>query len=133
MEKIGVALTSFWFLLIVFLVSLKWEDAIAMSLNEWGDFLAGVTAPVAFLWLIVGYMLQRKELGLNTEALLLTQKEVERQAKELEKQSGYQSIQAKLANEQHKVIRSERRKERRQIMYSKSSQNETVENLENGN
>ncbi|EKZ9180805.1 hypothetical protein RFA54_004324 [Vibrio vulnificus] len=133
MEKIGVALTSFWFLLIVFLVSLKWEDAVAMYLNEWGDFLAGVTAPVAFLWLIVGYMLQRKELGLNTEALLLTQKEVERQAKELEKQSGYQSIQAKLASEQHKVIRSERRKERRQIMYSKSSQKEIVENLENDN
>ncbi|TXY28584.1 hypothetical protein FXE87_06390 [Vibrio mimicus] len=85
MEKFGILLTSLWFLLLCGLVALKWDDAASMSLNEWGDFLAGVTAPIAFLWLIIGYMLQRKELSLNSEALWLTQKEVERQANELEK------------------------------------------------
>nr|MVG01538.1 hypothetical protein [Vibrio cholerae] len=108
MEKFGILLTSLWFLLLCGLVALKWDDAVSMSLNEWGDFLAGVTAPIAFLWLIIGYMLQRKELSLNSEALWLTQKEVERQANELEKQSGYQSTQAKLASAQYRKIKFDR-------------------------
>ena len=35
------------------------------SLNEVGDFLAGVFAPLAFLWLVVSLFLQRKELQLQ--------------------------------------------------------------------
>ncbi|WP_215903484.1 hypothetical protein [Acinetobacter brisouii] len=39
------------------------------SLNELGDFLAGVFAPIAFLWLILGYVQQGKQLDQNTTAL----------------------------------------------------------------
>ncbi|EEY93142.1 hypothetical protein HMPREF0026_00418 [Acinetobacter junii SH205] len=38
-------------------------------MNEFGDFLAGVFAPVAFFWLILGYMQQGKQLEQNTKAL----------------------------------------------------------------
>ncbi len=58
-----------------------------MSPNEWGDFLAGLTAPMAFLWLIIGYMLQKQELRLSTEALGEQQVELARQVHELSKQS----------------------------------------------
>ncbi|BAP04577.1 TPA: hypothetical protein I7108_003909 [Vibrio cholerae O1] len=133
MEKFGILLTSLWFLLLCGLVALKWDDAVSMSLNEWGDFLAGVTAPIAFLWLIIGYMLQRKELSLNSEALWLTQKEVERQANELEKQSGYQSTQAKLASAQYRKIKFDRLKERRQTMFSLSSVRENDESAKESN
>ncbi|HAS6966919.1 hypothetical protein CRN30_18055 [Vibrio vulnificus] len=75
-----------------------------MGLNEWGDFLAGATAPIAFLWLIIGYVLQRRELTLNTEALSLQRIELERQAKELAKQSEFQEIQARLADQQHSEL-----------------------------
>ncbi len=47
------------------------------SLNEAGDFFAGVFAPLAFFWLVLGYFQQQKELRLNTEAILLQQKEME--------------------------------------------------------
>lgn len=40
-----------------------------LDLNEVGDFLAGVAAPAAFYWLIVGYGLQRKELSLSVNNL----------------------------------------------------------------
>ena len=40
-----------------------------MPLNEWGDFLAGASSPVAFLWLVFGYMQQGEELRENTQAL----------------------------------------------------------------
>lgn len=39
------------------------------SLNELGDFLAGVFAPIAFFWLILGYVQQGKQLDQNTTAL----------------------------------------------------------------
>ena len=37
--------------------------------NELGDFLAGVFTPLAFLWLVIGYFMQRTELGLQRQEL----------------------------------------------------------------
>lgn len=44
--------------------------------NEWGDFFAGVFAPLAFLWLVLGYMQQGEELRLSTQALRLQAEEL---------------------------------------------------------
>ena len=55
--------------------------------NEMGDFLAGVTAPVAFLWLIVGYFQQGDELRQNTKALRLQERELKKQARALRQQA----------------------------------------------
>jgi len=43
----------------------------AMKPNEWGDFFAGFFAPLAFLWLVLGYLQQGQELQLSTQALQL--------------------------------------------------------------
>ncbi len=43
----------------------------SMPLNEIGDFLAGVFGPLGLLWLVLGYLQQGIELGLNTKALEL--------------------------------------------------------------
>ena len=48
----------------------------AMTLNEWGDFLAGVSAPLALLWLVIGYFQHGQELQLNTAALRTQQEEL---------------------------------------------------------
>ena len=53
-----------------------------MSPNEWGDFFAGVSAPIALLWLVIGYFQHGEELKLNTEALRLQQKELKQQVRE---------------------------------------------------
>ena len=53
-----------------------------LQFNEWGDFLSGIVAPLAFLWLILGYMQQGEELRLNTTALKSQQRELERTAVE---------------------------------------------------
>lgn len=47
-----------------------------MAPNEWGDFLAGSFAPLAFLWLVLGYLQQGDELRLSTEALRLQAEEL---------------------------------------------------------
>ena len=89
MEKIGLVITTIWFVVVGIII--YWTEAKTsnMTLNEWGDFLAGITAPIAFLWLIIGYMLQRKELNLNTQALQEQQHELSRQVDELSKQNEY--------------------------------------------
>lgn len=104
LERLGIAITLVWLALFSCLLYLKWESAASMGLNEWGDFLAGATAPIAFLWLIIGYVLQRRELTLNTNMLSLQRIELERQAKELAKQSEFQETQARLADLQHSEL-----------------------------
>lgn len=39
------------------------------SYNELGDFLAGIFSPVAFFWLVIGYLMQHEELQLNRNSL----------------------------------------------------------------
>ena len=70
MQRIGLVLTALWIILVGVIIYFNWKSALSLKLNEWGDFLAGITAPIAFLWLIIGYMLQSKELKMNTEALV---------------------------------------------------------------
>ncbi len=60
-----------------------WGAFAVMKPNEWGDFLAGTFGPVAFLWLVLGYLQQGQELRLQAQELA---KSVE-QHKELVKAS----------------------------------------------
>jgi len=87
MEKIGILITVLWIFIFSLLLVLKYDVMVNLSLNEWGDFLAGATAPMAFLWLIIGYILQREELHMNTEALKEQQAELSKQVEELSKQN----------------------------------------------
>lgn len=59
---------------------MKFGDVAGMSLNEWGDFVAGAFAPVALLWLVIGYYQHGEELRFNTRALHAQQVELQRQA-----------------------------------------------------
>jgi hypothetical protein len=49
---------------------------LTMELNELGDFLAGFFAPLAFLWLVLGYLQQGEELQHSTKALQLQAEEL---------------------------------------------------------
>ena len=60
------------------------DDAMKLKLNEWGDLFAGTIAPLAFLWLILGFLQQGEELQLNTKA-------IELQAEELAKSVEHQN------------------------------------------
>ena len=63
-----------------------WELLRAGNLNELGDFLAGVFTPLAFGWLVYGYLLQSKELRLQREELTLTRKQLGKQTELLQEQ-----------------------------------------------
>lgn len=67
-----------------------------LKLSEIGDYLAGAFSPLAFLWLVIGYLMQSKELSMNREELKISREALERQADELSKSSSYQKELAKL-------------------------------------
>jgi len=63
---------------IVTILSLKKESLGGLSVNEWGDFFGGSMAPLAFLWLILGYIQQGNELKQHTDALIQQKNEYTR-------------------------------------------------------
>jgi hypothetical protein len=51
---LGVFLSFIWILIAIFTFLLSgFETVKTLKPNEWGDVLAGVTAPLAFIWLII--------------------------------------------------------------------------------
>ena len=68
---LGLGLTFSWLLLGSLYISanIGWLNLDRIPADEIGNFLEGAFAPLAFLWLVIGYFLQQKELQQNTEAL----------------------------------------------------------------
>ncbi|MCT9166405.1 hypothetical protein B9X71_13200 [Acinetobacter baumannii] len=80
--KIGWVLTFLWIIIIVYLLI---EKPLPSSLNEMGDFIAGISSPLAFLWVVVSYyqsqqalVLQAEELSQNTKVLAAQVEEMKR-------------------------------------------------------
>ena len=80
-------LSIFYFAAMLFLRSNDaWELLRRGDLNELGDFFAGVFTPLAFSWLVYGYLLQSRELRLQREELALTRKQLGKQTELLQEQ-----------------------------------------------
>lgn len=67
----GLVVTFFWLIGFAVAIWINLNEAMILTLNEWGDFLAGSFAPLAFLWLVIGYFQQGRELRLSREALIM--------------------------------------------------------------
>ena len=78
----GIAVTLVWLTIIV-LISVFGDLTYPLSLSELGDFLAGIFAPVAFFWLILGYIQQGKQLDQNTQALEQQEQALQLQIEEM--------------------------------------------------
>ncbi|NVK74832.1 MAG: hypothetical protein HWE24_15285 [Oceanospirillaceae bacterium] len=83
--------TGIYFLILAGLLFGRYDQLWTKDINELGDFLAGAFGPVAFLWLVIGYLMQHSELRLNrvsierqAEELGLSRVSLERQVNELE-------------------------------------------------
>ena len=82
-----------------------WIGFFNQPLDSLGGFLEGAFAPLAFLWLVVGFFLQQKELSKNTEAIQLQHVEMQKSAEQAALQAN--SIQASaLHSQQQSFIRT---------------------------
>ena len=52
------------------------QNPAELALNELGDFLGGISSPLAFLWLVLGFFQQGREIRLSSKALHLQAREM---------------------------------------------------------
>ena len=85
----GLTITSLWLALgFAYIAStVGWSNFLKLPAEQMGSFLEGAFAPLAFLWLVIGYFLQQKELEQNTAALRAQAKEIERTVEQASLQS----------------------------------------------
>lgn len=93
-----------------------------LELNEVGDFLAGTFSPLAFLFLILGYLQNNKNLSQNTEAISQQAIALKQQAVSLQQQAKSletQIAELKISNEayQRQVDEMEKSVEAQQKMF----------------
>lgn len=81
---LGMGLTAAWLLLGALYISqhIGWTRVAVLPAEVLGNFLEGAFAPLAFLWLVIGYFLQQKELSQNTDALRMQFREIQRSAEQ---------------------------------------------------
>jgi hypothetical protein len=81
---LGLGLTVAWLGLGTLYISavIGWGQFTFLPADQLGSFLEGAFAPLAFLWLVIGYFLQRQELQQNTEALRAQAEEIQRQSEQ---------------------------------------------------
>jgi hypothetical protein len=80
---IGIVLSVGYATTAVFFLWLNLKSEKALELNEVGDYLAGAFSPLAFLWLVIGYLMQSRELNFTREELKLTRLAYEENLKEV--------------------------------------------------
>ncbi|MFT7684910.1 MAG: hypothetical protein ACI9FB_000251 [Candidatus Azotimanducaceae bacterium] len=80
--KAGLWGSVFWLLLLATYISngLGWTNLSSVPMDILGSFLEGAFAPLAFLWFVLGYFTQQKELSQNTEAIKLQHQEMQKSA-----------------------------------------------------
>lgn len=59
--RIGIWVTGLYLLTLAIYVYMQRHAVLAMEPNEVGDALAGAASPLAFLWLVLGYLQQGEE------------------------------------------------------------------------
>lgn len=69
-------ITGFYVAGALMIMGARFDELILLELNEIGDLSAGVFGPVAFLWLVLGYVQQGRELKLSSKALQLQAEEL---------------------------------------------------------
>ena len=85
----SLGLTIVWLLLGFTYISgvVGWTDFVRQNAPSLGSFLEGAFAPLAFLWLVVGFFLQQKQLTENTKTIQMQLAEMRRTAEQAEIQS----------------------------------------------
>lgn len=85
----GLTISCLWLALgfLYIASSVGWDQFLSLPAEQMGSFLEGAFAPLAFLWLVIGYFLQQAELQQNTAALRAQAFEIERTVEQAALQS----------------------------------------------
>ena len=88
LPRIGLGLSALYLAGLVLYLWLKGQNPADLRLNELGDFLGGVSSPLFFLWLVLGFFQQSREIRLSGKALQLQAAEMKRSVDEHRRLAG---------------------------------------------
>lgn len=80
--QVGIGVTVIYVVALGIYAVVQRGPVLNMTPNEFGDALAGAASPLAFLWLVLGYLQQGDELRQNTDALRLQAEELKNSVKQ---------------------------------------------------
>lgn len=103
----GFILTAVWLIVVSIYISRNWETFASIKPNEMGDFAAGVFAPLAFLWLVLGFFQQGDELRNSGRALWLQGRELQHSVEQQRELVNVTREQLQFDSEMLKVQRDE--------------------------
>jgi hypothetical protein len=85
----GLGSTLFWLWLGYMYIdsNVGWKQFASQPADALGSFLEGAFAPLAFLWLVIGFFLQQRELRQNNHAIRLQYQEMKRATEHAEIQA----------------------------------------------
>lgn len=85
----GLSITFLYLMLMGMYISTQvgWVAFAHLRVELMGSFLEGAFAPLAFLWLVIGYFLQKKELRQNTDAMKMQFVEIQKSAEQAAEQT----------------------------------------------
>ncbi|QAS80172.1 hypothetical protein CO657_19775 [Rhizobium acidisoli] len=85
-----------------------------MTASDWGTFIAGVFAPIAFTWLVAAVWIQSQELAEQREELRLTRREFEENRKVMQEQAEEARRQAEFIGLQTNLLKAQDADRRRE-------------------
>ena len=91
LPMVGLTLTGIYLVGLVLYLVVQGQNPADLRLNELGDFLGGVSSPLAFLWLVLGFFQQSREIRLSGKALQLQATEMRRSVDEHRRIAGGKS------------------------------------------
>lgn len=77
LHRWGIAITALWLALIDVYIYLNFSVFSSLQPNSIADFVGGACAPLAFLWLVLGFFQQGEELRNSADALWLQGRELQ--------------------------------------------------------
>lgn len=127
--RVGIVLTVLWPLVVsaYLFFNSSGTGILELKPNEFGDFCAGLFAPLAFLWLVIGYAQQGEELAQNVEALNLQARETAQLARQARQQAQETAEMARHAKKQSVILSQNEQHARRDLFFEMARQ--TVEEL----
>lgn len=80
--SLGLFFSVVWTVVLLAYLSgaVGWANMADLPIEKLGGFLEGSFAPLAFLWFVLGYFSQQKELRQNTEAIKMQYVEIQKSA-----------------------------------------------------
>lgn len=92
---VGLLLSALYVGGVALYLFVQGQNPADLRLNELGDFLGGVSSPLAFLWLVLGFFQQSREIRLSGKALQLQASEMRRSVDEHRRLAGGESAEGK--------------------------------------